>query len=242
MTLLEEVNWSMLWRQNAFSLPLVRLLSHNRAFFLRENSAPDKVWWREESYCAHRLVLSGDWVESSHNETEYISIAQKRRLAEIDAAGKRRLWIPHKQIHTHAHTLSTGGPLGQEWSMTLCPQNWQQVPAVSKKKLILKALPESQQLGVMESNLKFGWDWPSSTRINENVQRENASKKWDNNVLCLVILPTKCATSQVVTLGATERRRRAVKRQKLAVLLHLAGKITSEGSNTRWHTCKYLLS
>lgn len=188
-------------------------------------------------------MLSGDWVESSHNETENISIAQKRRLAEIDAAGTRRLWIPHKQIYTHTHTLSTGGVLGQQWSMTLSPQNWQQVPAVSQeKKVILKALPESQQLGVMESNLKFGWDWPSSTRINENVQWENASKKWDNNVLCLVILPTECATSQVVTLGATERRRRAVKRLKLNVLLHLAGKITSQGSNTRWHACDYLLS
>lgn len=227
MTSLEEVNWRVRWGQNAFSLPLVRLLSHNRAFFLKENSAQDKVWWRVESYCAHRLVLSGDWVESSHNETEYISIAQKRGLAEIDAAGTRRLWIPHKQIHTHAHT-EYGWCSG--------------TTVIDDFFVILKALPESQQLGVMESNLKFGWDWPSSTRINENVQWENASKKWDNNVLCLVILPTECATSQVVTLGAAERRRRAVKRLRLNVLLHLAGKITSQGSKTRWHACNYLLS
>lgn len=90
--------------------------------------------------------------------------------------------------------------------MTLSPQNWQQVSAVSKKP-ILKASPQSQQLGVIESNLKFGWDWPSGAGINDNVQWEKASKKWDNNVLCLVILLTKCGTSEVATLGATKREK-----------------------------------
>lgn len=111
------------------------------------------------------------------------------------------------EVHTNTHThgLSIGGLPGQQWVMTGSPQTWQQVSAVSKKP-ILKASPKSQQIGVIESNLKLGWDWPSRTRINDNVQWEKALKKWDNNVLCLVILLTKlCYISGSHPRGYWER-------------------------------------
>ncbi len=140
-------------------LSLLTSLSHTKQpGFWRKCSGRKGVKKRGVLDC---VVLSGGV------NGEHISIALHRRLAETDDVCEHWLCIPHAHTNTYTYTNSALVVLWDDGEWWLCLLRTDSRSPLSPKKPILKASPQSQQHRAMESNLKFGSDWPSSTRIND---------------------------------------------------------------------------